>query len=69
MFGAPQLGGYETMTRPSTSICLLSAIVLICLGLHAGPASAQTFPSQPIKIVVATPPGGIADLVGRTFAQ
>jgi tripartite-type tricarboxylate transporter receptor subunit TctC len=44
-------------------------MVLICLGLQAGPASAQTFPSQPIKIVVATPPGGIADLVGRTFAQ
>jgi tripartite-type tricarboxylate transporter receptor subunit TctC len=32
-------------------------------------SSAQTFPTQPIRIIVATPPGGIADLVGRTFAQ
>src|SRR5262245_5178287 len=30
-------------------------------------AQAQTFPSQPIKLIVPTPPGGIADLVGRTL--
>lgn len=30
---------------------------------------AQSYPTQPIKIVVATPPGGIADLVGRTVSQ
>lgn len=57
------------MARTSTSIYVLSATALICLGLQAGPASAQKYPSQPIKIVVATPPGGIADLAGRTFAQ
>jgi tripartite-type tricarboxylate transporter receptor subunit TctC len=33
------------------------------------PASAQTYPSQPIKIIVPTPPGGVADIVGRAFAQ
>lgn len=32
-------------------------------------AQAQTYPSQPIKFVVPTPAGGIADLVGRTLAQ
>jgi tripartite-type tricarboxylate transporter receptor subunit TctC len=32
-------------------------------------AFAQGYPSQPIKIIVATPAGGLADLVGRTFAQ
>jgi tripartite-type tricarboxylate transporter receptor subunit TctC len=56
------------MARPSTSISVLS-VAAFCLGLHIGPAIAQKYPSQPIKIVVATPPGGIADLVGRTFAQ
>ncbi len=46
----------------------LAAMLATALAL-AVPASAQQYPSQPIKIIVATPPGGIADLVGRTFAQ
>jgi len=33
------------------------------------PATAQNYPSQPIKIVVPTAPGGVADVVGRTFAN
>lgn len=47
----------------------LFAAVLAGFAHQGGPAAAQSYPSQPIKIVVATPPGGIADLVGRTFAQ
>ena len=45
------------------------AAALLTLAVLIAPAGAQTYPSQPIKILVATPPGGIADLVGRTFAQ
>ncbi len=37
--------------------------------LGAGAAAAQTYPSQPIKIIVATAAGGIADLAARTLAQ
>lgn len=37
-------------------------------GALALPAAAQTYPSQPIKIIVPTPPGGVADIVGRAFA-
>ncbi len=45
-------------------------IALAGIALAASPAAlAQTWPSQPIKIIVATPAGGIADLVGRTLAQ
>jgi tripartite-type tricarboxylate transporter receptor subunit TctC len=45
--------------------CLTALMALAC----AAPTYAQDYPSQPIKIVVATPAGGIADLVGRTLAQ
>jgi tripartite-type tricarboxylate transporter receptor subunit TctC len=45
----------------------IAAVALVAVGL--APAQAQSYPSQPIKIIVATPPGGIADLVGRTLAQ
>ena len=46
-----------------------AAVVLSCLGISAGEAIAQNYPTQPIKIIVATPPGGLADLVGRTFCR
>jgi tripartite-type tricarboxylate transporter receptor subunit TctC len=45
----------------------IAAVALVAVDL--APAQAQSYPSQPIKIIVATPPGGIADLVGRTLAQ
>jgi tripartite-type tricarboxylate transporter receptor subunit TctC len=32
-------------------------------------ASAQPYPSHPIKVIVPYPPGGNTDLVGRMFAQ
>src|SRR5262245_66042211 len=41
------------------------AVLLACF---ASPASAQQYPSQPIKIIIPTPPGGVADIVGRAFA-
>ncbi len=56
------------MTRLRAS-GLIAAVILACFASQSGPAAAQTYPSQPIKIIVATPPGGIADLVGQTFAQ
>jgi tripartite-type tricarboxylate transporter receptor subunit TctC len=44
--------------------------VIAALSFVAGvPASAQNYPSQPIKFIVPTAPGGVADIVGRTFAQ
>ena len=59
------------MVPTISPIRLLARIMMIMTMLDAlaVPAGAQTYPSQPIKIIVATPPGGIADLVGRTFAQ
>ena len=57
------------MTRIVLRVALLASATISLLGSLTAPAGAQSYPSRPIKIIVATPPGGIADLVGRTFAQ
>lgn len=42
--------------------------IVLSFALWSG-ASAETYPSHPIKIIVPYPPGGNTDLVGRMFAQ
>ena len=40
------------------------------LGLLATPALAQgSWPTRPVRVVVAFPPGGLSDIVGRMIAQ
>ena len=46
-----------------------AALLAVCLGVAAAPATAQLAPSQPIKIVVSAPAGGIGDLAARIVAQ
>lgn len=41
----------------------------LCVGLFAQTLSAQTYPSQPIRMVVPYPPGGFTDLVSREVAS
>lgn len=49
---------------------VLSALfAMLMAGAMASPAGAQNYPSQTIKIIVPTAPGGVADIVGRTLAQ
>jgi tripartite-type tricarboxylate transporter receptor subunit TctC len=55
-----------------TSAKNLLCVVLASVGLlavAAGSASAQTFPSKPIRIVVPFGAGGVADLTARTVGQ
>ena len=44
-------------------------IWLLCAALFALPASAQTFPSRPLRIIVVYPPGGTSDAVTRLLAE
>lgn len=47
----------------------LHGICVALLALAAAPASAQTYPDKPIRIVVPYPPGGGADITARPIAQ
>jgi tripartite-type tricarboxylate transporter receptor subunit TctC len=45
---------------------LLASVAL--LSLLAGDVAAQTWPAKPVKILVPTAPGGLADILARTLA-
>ncbi len=47
---------------------LVASLALACVGLVAAPGAAQPYPAKPIHIVVATVPGGVTDLLGRSLA-
>ncbi len=48
------------------SLMLPGAAIVLGTIAHAG---AQTYPDKPVRLIVAFPAGGAADLVGRAMAQ
>lgn len=48
---------------------LLALVAAAVMAVAAAPASAQSWPSRPIKLVIPFPAGGATDIVGRTIAQ
>ena len=48
---------------------LVRSAVLGLIVLVAAPAFAQTYPDRPLRLLVAFPPGGAADLVARLVGQ
>jgi tripartite-type tricarboxylate transporter receptor subunit TctC len=54
------------MTRISTWAALLAGPLVVALGVSA--ALAQSYPTNPVRLVLPYSPGGIIDYVGRTLA-
>jgi tripartite-type tricarboxylate transporter receptor subunit TctC len=48
---------------------LLKAVLGLTIALVACAASAQTYPTKPVRVVVPFPPGGTSDVIGRTLGQ
>jgi tripartite-type tricarboxylate transporter receptor subunit TctC len=53
--------------KQSTVLILLTAAIAVCVA-HV-PASAQSFPSRPVRVIVPLPPGGAVDTVMRAVSQ
>lgn len=50
---------------PLLSLVIAAALVTA----HSGGATAQSYPSKPVRIVVPFPPGGATDVLGRLIAD
>jgi tripartite-type tricarboxylate transporter receptor subunit TctC len=48
---------------------LLWAMVAACCVLAASPATAQPYPSRPVKLIVPVPAGGSTDVAARVIAE
>src|SRR5215471_16144663 len=45
-----------------------SMLSILAAALCVAPASAQTYPSKPLRLIIPFPPGGSNDVVGRMIA-
>jgi tripartite-type tricarboxylate transporter receptor subunit TctC len=58
----------KSTPRSRTSFTLLASLVAAMLCASAALAQ-EAYPSKPITLIVPFPPGGVADIVGRPFAD
>src|SRR5262245_55627026 len=63
---ARRLDRYASLPHMKAGLAASLAFGCVCLGADA--SVAQPYPAKPIHIVVATVPGGVTDLLGRSLA-
>ncbi|HMJ40805.1 MAG TPA: hypothetical protein VK522_00780 [Pseudolabrys sp.] len=59
----------QTTLKPIRKLCVAAALLAMTVGLPAGAAFAQDYPSKTVSLIVPYPAGGGVDAVGRLVAQ
>ena len=54
------------MSKPSARVILVAAMLAMAASASVG---AQSYPDRPVRMIVAFPPGGAADILARIAAQ
>ena len=60
--------GEEDQLKERTCVCCWALMLLVAAIVHP-PASAQTFPNAPVKLIVTTGAGGAPDVIARIVAE
>lgn len=58
----------KTLQKATRTMALAAAALLAAAGFHK-PASAQDYPSRPIRVIVPFAPGGVVDVTARILTQ
>src|SRR5580704_14879740 len=67
--GETAAGGVGAMRHKWGNLAAVAVVGLALAGLTAEPASAQSYPARPIRMLVGFSPGGPADVMARLIGQ